>query len=62
MKLELRDVTKRFGSFTANDSISLTVEPGQIHALLGENRVSKSTLMNTIYGMHSPPRGHAPGR
>ncbi|WP_146340303.1 ABC transporter ATP-binding protein [Nesterenkonia sp. NBAIMH1] len=57
MKLELRDVTKRFGSFTANDSISLTVEPGQIHALLGENGAGKSTLMNTIYGMHSPTSG-----
>lgn len=57
MRLELRGVTKRFGALTANDSISITVEPGQIHCLLGENGAGKSTLMNVLYGMISPDSG-----
>lgn len=57
MKLELDAVTKRFGSFTANDRISLTVQPGEIHAILGENGAGKSTMMNTIFGLTSPTAG-----
>ncbi len=62
MRLELKGLTKKFGSFTADDDIDLVVEPGEIHAVLGENGAGKSTLMNMLYGILTADQRRDPDR
>jgi len=55
--LSLEGITKRFGSLTANNDISIDIVPGRIHCLLGENGAGKSTLMNILFGLLTPDEG-----
>ena len=55
--IELRNIVKKFGDFTANDGINIKVAKGEIHAILGENGAGKTTLMNQLYGLYKPTSG-----
>ena len=55
--IEMRGITKAFGSVVANRDVNLTLRQGEILALLGENGSGKTTLMNMLSGIYKPDRG-----
>lgn len=55
--LQLTNLTKKYGSFLANDNVSFTLKKGEVHALVGENGAGKTTLMRMLYGMEKPSSG-----
>ena len=57
LRLELVNISKQYPAVRANDAVNLQVEPGEIHAVLGENGAGKSTMMKMIYGAVRPDEG-----
>ena len=55
--IEMLNIMKEFPGIKANDNVTLQVEQGEIHALLGENGAGKSTLMSILFGLYQPDEG-----
>ncbi|MCH2302634.1 MAG: ATP-binding cassette domain-containing protein, partial [SAR324 cluster bacterium] len=55
--IELKNINKRFGPVQANRDVSLTIESGTIHGIIGENGAGKSTLMSILYGFYQAESG-----
>lgn len=56
-KIQFKNISKRFGSFLANDDISFGISGNTVHCIVGENEAGKSTLMNILFGLMKPDSG-----